>query len=213
MHARHLRFLTDFKNAHALRLGHASRSRESAPAPGQPSWRCAVAQTLTTPAVGSGFRGVRFNYESKVEVTVRCARSGESPSDESPGVTSVAGGELRFDAKVARDGVGAGRAAIRASSSTPRASSSSSSDAVDTRSVEFAVSGARGAEGVGFEWRREWRARDVVRGDRVDDDDDDGGDTAGSSGLGPTGSSREGSRPFGSPRSTPRRRAERVLRV
>ena len=82
----HLRFLTDFKNAHALRLRHASRSRESAPAPGQPSWGCAVAQTLTTPAVGSGFRGLGFNYESKVEVTVRCTRSGESPDGESPGV-------------------------------------------------------------------------------------------------------------------------------
>jgi len=172
----HLRFFTDFKRSHALRLRHASRSRESAPAPGAPSWGCAVAQTLTTPAVGSGFRGLGFNYESKVEVAVRCARSGESPDGESPGGESP-GGELRFDAKVARDGVGAGRAAIRASSSAPRASSSS--DAVDTRSVEFAVSGARGVEGVGFEWRREWRAaRDVVRGDRVDDDDDDGGDTA-----------------------------------
>ena len=48
----HLRFFTDFKNSHALRLRHASRSRESAPAPGRPSWRCAVAQNLTTtPAV------------------------------------------------------------------------------------------------------------------------------------------------------------------
>ena len=116
---------------------------------------------------------------------MRCTRSGESPDGESSGGASP-GGELRFDAKVARDGVGAGRAAIRATSSAPRASSSSS-DAVDTRSVEFAVSGARGAEGVGFEWRREWRARDVVRGDRVDDDDDDGGDTAGSSGVGDDG--------------------------
>ena len=119
-----------------------------------------------------------FNCESKVEVTVRCARGGESPSDESPSDESSVGGELRFDAKVARDAARVARAAIRASSSTPRASSSSS-DAVDTiRSVECAVSNARGVEGVGFEWRREWRARDVVRGDRVDDDDDDGGDTA-----------------------------------
>ena len=172
----HARFFTDFKNSHALRLRHASRSRESAPAPGRPSWRCAVAQNLTTPAVGSGFRGSGFNYESKVEVTVRCARSGAPDGDE--GVESP-GGELRFDVKVARDGAGAGpRAAIRASCSTPRASSS---DAVDTRSVECGVSSARGAEGVGFEWRREWRERaDVVRGDRDDDDDDDGGVSDGS---------------------------------
>ena len=136
----HARFFTDFKNSHALRLRHASRSRESAPAPGRPSWRCAVAQNLTTPAVGSGFRGLGFNYESKVEVTVRCARAGARDGDE--GVESP-GGELRFDVKVARDGAGAGpRAAIRASSSTPRAPSS---DAVDTRSVECGVSSARGA--------------------------------------------------------------------
>lgn len=129
-----------------------------------------------------------FNCESNVEVTVRCARGGESPSGEScvggesPSDQSYVGGELRFDAKVARDAARVARAAIRASSS------SSSSDAVDTiRSVECAVSNARGVEGVGFEWRREWRARDVVRGDRVDDDDDDGGDTAGSSGVGGDG--------------------------
>ena len=85
-----------------------------------------------------------FNYESKVEVTVRCARSGAPDGDE--GVESP-GGELRFDVKVARDGAGVGpRAAIRASCSTPRASSS---DAVDTRSVECGVSGARGAEASG----------------------------------------------------------------
>jgi len=174
MRSRHLRFFTDFKNSHALRLRHASRSRASAPAPGAPSWRCAVAQNLTSIAVGSGFRGVGFNCESNVEVTVRCARGDESPSDE-----SYVGGELRFDAKVARDAARVARAAIRASSSTPRASSSSSSDAVDTiRSVECAVSSSKGVEGVGFEWRREWRARDVVRGDRDDDSHDDGGDTA-----------------------------------
>ena len=120
-----------------------------------------------------------FNCESNVEVTVRCARGGESPSGEScvggesPSDQSYVGGELRFDAKVARDAARVARAAIRASSS------SSSSDAVDTiRSVECAVSNARGVEGVGFEWRREWRARDVVRGDRDDDSHDDGGDTA-----------------------------------
>lgn len=167
------RFFTDFKNSHALRLRHASRSRESAPAPGRPSWRCAVAQNLTTPAVGSGFGGSGFDHESKVEVTVRCAKPDGDESGESP-----PGGELRFDVKVARGGAGAGpRAAIRASCSTPRAPSS---DAVDTRSVECGVSSARGAEGVGFEWRREWRERDVVRGDRDDDDDDDGGVSDGS---------------------------------
>ena len=114
----HARLFTDFKNSHALRFRHALRSRESAPAPGAPSWGCAVAQNWTTPAVGSGFRGLGFNYESKVEVTVRCARADAPEGDESG---ESPGGELRFDAKVARDGVGAGRAAIRASSSAPRA--------------------------------------------------------------------------------------------
>ena len=170
----------------------------------------------TTPAVGgSGFRGVGFNCESNVEVTVRCARGGESPSGESPSDESCVGGELRFDAKVARDAARVARAAIRASSSTPRASSSSS-DAVDTiRSVECAVSNARGVEGVGFEWRREWRARDVVRGDRDDDSYTTTGATQPSA-VTPRRRGRGGFQVRVRPghRDRPaRRRSERVLRV
>ena len=177
MRSRHLRFFTDFKHSHALRLRRERRSEESAPSPGRPSWRCAVAQNLTTPGLGLGFAGVGFDHESNVEVTVRCARGADETGEESPSGESYVGGELRFDAKVARDAARVARAAIRASSSTPRASSSSSSDAVDTRSVECAVSSAKGVEGVGFQWKREWHSsRDVVRGDR--DDSHDGGDAA-----------------------------------
>ena len=122
------------------------------------------------------------------------SRRTATPSVESPG------GELRFDAKVARDAARGARAAIRASSSTRARASSSSSDAVDTRSVECGVSSAgRGGRRVRVEegvararrrprgpGRRRRRRRGRHSGRRI-----------------PTaGSSREGSRPFGSSRST-----------
>ena len=150
----HARFFTDFKNSHALRLRHASRSK-SAPAPGRPSWRCAVAQNLTTPAVGSGFRArgstTSPRWRSRCGAHARASRTATRASSHR---AASCGSTSRWLGRPGRD---------RGRRSARRARRRARRRRTRWTRGRWSAFRALGARGVGFEWR-EWRERrGVVR--------------------------------------------------
>lgn len=144
----HVRIFTDFNTSHATRPRIVFRSKESEPAPGRLAWHLAYSATCSTPPTRPH---ALFHYNDVIDVTVRSTRT----EDIDDGNERMIGAKIESGQGPDTHRVSALKARIRASFSAP---TTSSDDVVDKRSVECVVSRSHGWEGIGLEWRREWRA-------------------------------------------------------